>query len=313
MSQVRVRPFQRTDREQVTALVNAHIAAVIPGGSISVNGLLSFLEGESGEYVTNPWVAERVTLVAEQKNRIVATAHLLRYADDPKVGSTYRNVGEILFLVFWPPSTLFPDTEKAARELLAGCAARLHSWRVASVFADGTLPAPGVFGVPEQWPHVRELYREHGFTEPMRTELVLFARVADLERPRSELAAVRTVGICGTRISAVENGATLGFIEVDTNLDSGPRAARFGSWADIGNLHIEKPKRRPELTGWLLGQAADWLELAGATHLLSYANAEFPAEATLLETFGFRLLTSVGRGYTLQQLGGVVGNEANAV
>ena len=28
-----VRPFRRGDREQLTALVNAHIAAVVPGGA----------------------------------------------------------------------------------------------------------------------------------------------------------------------------------------------------------------------------------------------------------------------------------------
>lgn len=31
---IEVRPFQRGDRDQVTALVNAHIQAVVPGMSV---------------------------------------------------------------------------------------------------------------------------------------------------------------------------------------------------------------------------------------------------------------------------------------
>ena len=41
MSQVRVRPFRRADREQLTALVNAHVQAVVPGISVSVNTVLA--------------------------------------------------------------------------------------------------------------------------------------------------------------------------------------------------------------------------------------------------------------------------------
>jgi len=80
MPSIEVRPFHRGDREQLTALVNAHVAAVVPGISISVNAVLSQLEREPGEFIVDPWVTERVTLVAEQRCRIVAAAHLLRYA-----------------------------------------------------------------------------------------------------------------------------------------------------------------------------------------------------------------------------------------
>jgi hypothetical protein len=62
-----VRRFERGDREQVTALANAHIAAVVPNVSVSVQGLLSQLEREPGEFIVDPWVTERVALVAEQR------------------------------------------------------------------------------------------------------------------------------------------------------------------------------------------------------------------------------------------------------
>ena len=39
-----VRPFRRADSDQLTDLVNMHVAAVVPGISVSVNTVLSDLE-----------------------------------------------------------------------------------------------------------------------------------------------------------------------------------------------------------------------------------------------------------------------------
>lgn len=68
----KVRPFHRDDRDQLTDLVNAHVAAVVPGVSVSVNTVLSQLTGQPDEFITDPWVADRVTLVAEQRQYVVA-------------------------------------------------------------------------------------------------------------------------------------------------------------------------------------------------------------------------------------------------
>ena len=84
MSSVEVRAFRRSDREQLTQLVNAHAAAVVPGMGVSVSTVLSSLERQPGEFIEDPWVSERVTLVAEQARRIAAAAHLLRYF--PEIG-----------------------------------------------------------------------------------------------------------------------------------------------------------------------------------------------------------------------------------
>ena len=53
--------------------------------SVSVNAVMSQLEREPGEFVVDPWVTERVTLVADQRRRVVAAAHLLRYTGDDDV------------------------------------------------------------------------------------------------------------------------------------------------------------------------------------------------------------------------------------
>ena len=102
MSSIEVRPFRRADGEQVTSLVNAHIAAVVPGFSVSVNTVLAQFEREPGEFIVDPWVIGRATLVAEQRERVVAAAHLLRYGNGPPVREAFRDVGEIRWFLFWP-------------------------------------------------------------------------------------------------------------------------------------------------------------------------------------------------------------------
>ena len=59
MPPIEIRPFRRSDRDQVTALVNAHIEAVLPGVSVSANAVLSRLEREPGEYLVDPGVVAR--------------------------------------------------------------------------------------------------------------------------------------------------------------------------------------------------------------------------------------------------------------
>ena len=99
MSSIEIRPFGRGDREQLTGLVNAHIAAVIPGISVSVNTVMSQLEGEPSEAVVDPWVIERQTLVALERKAIVAAAHLHRYGAGDEVSDSYRDAGSIHWLV----------------------------------------------------------------------------------------------------------------------------------------------------------------------------------------------------------------------
>lgn len=54
MTPVRIRPFARGDRDQLAVLVNAHLAAVTPGASISVQALLSHLERQPAEFIVDP-------------------------------------------------------------------------------------------------------------------------------------------------------------------------------------------------------------------------------------------------------------------
>jgi GNAT superfamily N-acetyltransferase len=314
MSPIYVRPFHRRDRDQLTDLVNAHAAAVVPGQGVSVAAMLSHLEREPGEFIADPWVTERVTMVAVQNNRIAAAAHLLRYGDGEDVGVAYRGGGEIRWLVFWPegPSSSNPwwtAGTQAASELIAACIAQLDRWDVASQSAGGELPVPGVYGVPEQWPHVRALYEQAGFVHTGHTEVVYLAHVAHLPRlahpPLAGLELRRTVGLNGTRLSAVLDGSVIGYIEVEIRAE-GERLARQAGWADVGNLHVSERFQRRKVATWLLGQAADWLELARVDRLLDYSYLD-GADATgqtyddyraFLAALPFTVLTRTRRGWT---------------
>lgn len=303
MSSIEVRPFRRSDRQQLTALVNAHLAAVIPGVSLSVTSVVSNLERDPGEFIVDPWVEQRVTLVAEQRQRIVAAAHLMRYGSDERVGETYRNAGEIRWLLCWPAVPYWPDSLDAGDMLATECLKQLDGWGVTRAYADGTLPVPGVYGVPEQWPHVRAIYEKVGFRHLGPTEIVFVARVDELPRwpaPNPGLRTQRTLGVNGTRIWAVLDDEAVGHIEVDTNLGEVNRAAGTSSWADIGNLQVRESHRRLGVGSWLVAQAADWLRLGGVECLLDYANSDEPECIAFLRRAGFRELTRTQRGLVIE-------------
>jgi GNAT superfamily N-acetyltransferase len=314
MPSVQVRPFRRSDRDQLTKLVNAHAEAVVPGMSASVNTVLSSLERRPGEFIVDPWVSERVTLVAEQASRVAAAAHLLRYFPDERAGAYARDAGEICWLIFWPQAPAgnpcWPDATAAAEALMAACAAQFGSWGVSRRYASGDLPVPGVYGVPEQWPHVASLYQQAGFRHTGHTEVVYLTRVEDLPAPASPplggLKVRRSVGINGVRLSAALGPEVTGYIEIEI-LDEGERLSRHGGWADVGNLHVAEPYQRRGVATWLLGQAAGWLRLAGVSKLLDYAwlegtdpdgQGDDAAYRAFLAAAGFRELTRTARGWT---------------
>jgi GNAT superfamily N-acetyltransferase len=299
MPETQVRPFARADRDQLATLVNAHISAVVPGVSVSVQALLSHLERDPGEFVVDPWVTQRLTLVAEQRSRVVAAAHLLRYGDDERVGRQFRDTAEIRWLVCWPAAPYWPDAPAAGAALMEACLRTFGSWEVRGTFADGSLPAPGVFGVPEQWPHVAGLYARAGFAGSRRETVLIAAtdRLAQgLPRPDLPLQLRRTLGINGTRFSAWDGDVVLGYLEIDTNLGEAGRFSRGWGWADVGNLHIEESARRQGVATWLLAHAVDWLELGGIGRMLTYLGEEDgPPEAAFWASAGFATLTTTTR------------------
>jgi ribosomal protein S18 acetylase RimI-like enzyme len=302
-----IRPFRRDDRDQLTLLVNGHAAAVVPGASMSVNTVLSQLEREPGDFIIDPWVAERRALVAEQAGVIVAAALLVRYRDGEDVGSSFRAAGEIRWLLFWP---MAPDDNpywnsghEAADALMGRAIAQLDEWQVTSRQAGGSLPHPGIYGVPEQWPHIERLFERHGFEQHGPTELVLMADLDRFEPPGEPpvpgLTVRRLVGMIGTRLTANVGGDPVAHIEVD-HLDQPERRSRSGGLADIGNLFVGDEHRRRGVGSWLLRQAAQWLRLGHVDRLLAYAWPEEADQLAFLAHHGFVELTTTRKGWLRQ-------------
>ena len=214
----------------------------------------------------------------------------------------------------------------AAEALIAACTEVFGRWGVTCQSAGGELPVPGVYGVPEQWPHIAGLYQRAGFTHTGHTEVVYLARVEDLPRPFGPglppldgLAVRRSVGINGCRLSAVLSEEVIGYVETEI-LDEGERLSRHGGWADVGNLRVASPYRRRGVGSWLLGQAAGWLRLAGVTRLLNYAwlagtdpgGLNYDDYRAFLSAVGFRELTRTARGWTRELTAGGAGHRAAA-
>ncbi|MGH9106120.1 MAG: hypothetical protein ACRDZX_09830, partial [Acidimicrobiales bacterium] len=85
--------------------------------------------------------------------------HLLVYGHGDEVGESYRGLGEIRWLLYWPEAPFWPEGPAAGDALCAAAVAYLEGTGVRRISADGALPAPGVYGLPEQWPHLHALFR----------------------------------------------------------------------------------------------------------------------------------------------------------
>jgi GNAT superfamily N-acetyltransferase len=62
-------------------------------------------------------------------------------------------------------------------------------------------------------------------------------------------------------------------VEVQQHGDAGRLIAQHG-FADISHLHVDLAYRRCGIASWLLGQAADWLDLGHLDQLLYYCSPD---------------------------------------
>lgn len=305
---IQIRPFRRDDRDQLTELANAHVQAVVPGMTISTNRVLSQLEREPGEFIVDRWVVARRTLVAEQRGRVTAAVHLLVYGDDPEVGESYRGLGEIRWLLCWPDAPYWPDASAAGRTLTAAAIEVLRRSGATRIAADGALPAPGVYGVPDAWPHIADLLLGADFAPGDAREVVLLADLAQFAGgvpaggpTVGRLRLRRSLGASGTRFAAELDGRQVGYIEVEIrSADTGLVGGHPG-WADIGNLWVDESLRRQGIGRWLIAQASDWLRLGRVDRLLHYVDAADDDELSFGAAVGFRPLTTTTRTWWLTQ------------
>jgi GNAT superfamily N-acetyltransferase len=271
---------------------------MLPGLTVSVNAVMSQLEREPGEAIVDPWVEERATLVAIEREHVVAASHLLRYGDGERVGESYRNLGEIRWILFGP------GNERAADELMAACRAQLARWRVARAGADMALPCPCCYGVPDCWPHLRELLLRHGFLHEGQSETILLADVAvlpaGLAAPIDGLELRRELGgpaVAGPRLGARLGADLVGFVDLSGDLTAGGTLSRLAGWGELDSLWVDEAYRRRGVATWLIAQAADWLRLAHADRLVAYCLEGQDDVLTFAAGVGFAVLARTERGW----------------
>ena len=293
-----IRAFQRRDRDQLTELVNAHIAAVVPGWAVSVSTLLSQLEREPAQYVVDPWVTERAALVAVERDRVVGGAYLKRYASDSRVTPDYDGAGEIAWLVGLPRKL------DAGAALAAACVQRLEHWGVTRQWADGSLPTPATYGVPDAWPHVTALLRGAGFDDDDGRTEILVAGTLDAAgepgpAPIEGLVLRREVGHLTTAFSAVLDGAAVGYVHVQGDLTRGGTLSRMAGWAEMWELRVEPAFRHRGVATWLVRSAVAWLRLGGSTRMLATAAPDMPEPEMerFYARFGWHEISRCRRGW----------------
>ena len=291
-----VRPFRRPDREQLAALVNAHVCTVVPGWAVSTAALLAQIERDPAQHVTDPWVLSRSTLVAESGGRLVAAAHLRRYGDTAEVGPDWRGAGEIAWLVCWPAH------EEVGARLASACTEVLAAWRARRQYADGDLPTPATYGIPDAWPHVARVLGSAGFDPVLaRVEVLLAGTLDDVPRPRPpaipDVVLERCVGTFGARFTAVTTGGVLGFVEAQDDHTRGGSLARLDGWADLAELHVADGARGRGVGSWLVSSMVEWLRLGGTRRfLVALGQDDLPAESWFAR-FGWHRIGRTRRGW----------------
>ena len=202
MQPIVIRPFQRGDREQVTELVNAHIGAVLPGVSVSVNAVMSQLEREPGESIVDPWVSERATLVAIERERVVAAP--TSCATPPRSGCRGAPPQPRR-----DPLARLRARQRRRRRRAAGCVHRAvrAPGRSRARRPTSRCPCPCCYGVPDCWPHLRELLVRGGFRLEGRTEVILAVTSPTCRRPRCAVDGLRCAARWAARSSRTRASA----------------------------------------------------------------------------------------------------------
>jgi GNAT superfamily N-acetyltransferase len=293
-------PFDRSHVDQLTALVNAHIASVVPGWGVPAEYLAARLERDPDDYVVDPWVAERETLVAIERERIVAAAHLKRYLDEERVGPAYRGVAEIVWLVAWP------DAADAGRALLDRALVRFR--RVVSARTLGA--AEPVRAEPERCggrlaARGRALARGRLHPGEQYAEAVwggwLAGVPAPAEPPLDGLTIRRNVANLSTRFEALLDGRGVAVFDVASDLTEGGALPCLRGWGDVWTLEVVEKHRGKGIGSWLVSHGVEWLRLAGCDRIVLpvAVTDEERGAGRFYERLGWRPVARLERGWSL--------------
>lgn len=297
---VRVQPFEPAYLPGLRTLVNNHLQAVVPGWALTDGTLSARLSRNPGEFVTDPWVAERATMLVAEGWEVLATAHLLRYGDGEEVGRHFRGVGEIAWLL------CVPGYPEAASTVLRGAWETLSCWGVQrEEICSGGLPVPAFGGVADCWPTVAEALMAAGYRpRPEHREALYGGTLAGVAEPGVPplrgLELRRGVGRFGVRFSAVtDGGEELGRLECAPDLTEGGNLPTLRGWAELAELWVREGSRGRGVGGWLVGHAAGWLRMAGQERVVVCVdgNDEAAGAGRFYRRFGWEVLARLTRSW----------------
>ena len=206
---VQIAPLDRSHLPQVLALVNSHLSTAIPGWSLTPDYFWERLKSEPQEYITDPWVVERKSVVGIVRDRVCAAAHLRRYGDDTR----YKGVGDIDWILFWP------GEREAGAAVMTECRRQMNAWQVVDEQISGPLPVSACVGIPDVWPHISGLVEQFGYSANEDIDESVYGGTlngisAPGEPPVSDVTIHRDAGAFGTRFVARLMDATLRIVNV---------------------------------------------------------------------------------------------------
>jgi GNAT superfamily N-acetyltransferase len=288
---------------QLQTLINVHMGALVPGWALPEAAIASHLQRNPGEYVVDPWVAERATLCAIERQRVVAAAHLLRYGSGAEVGADYRNAGELAWLVAWPAASA------AAAALLAAAREQLGRWGVAEGWALETcLPAGPFAGLPDTWPHIAAALSAAGYQPDPRATRVESIYAGYLDEipppgapPIEGLTIRRSAGRFGARFLASSGDQEVGDCDCVPDLTEGGALPALRGWGELAELEVREPWRGRGIGGWLARHAAAWLRLGGCSRIVVSVTAENEAAGAgrFYQRLGWSPLVHFQRGWIM--------------
>jgi GNAT superfamily N-acetyltransferase len=167
-----------------------------------------------------------------------------------------------------------PAHHDAGTKVLDAAMARMREWSCRIWFADGALPCPGVYGIPDAWPHVERLLADAGFDDDGgQIEVVYAGDISDVPdpgpAPQERTRLHRVVGPLGTSFEAWVGEERVGVFEVDSSY--GIANAQIARWADVANHWVLPDHRGRGIGTWLVLHGCVWLRLGGKDRLLAYA------------------------------------------
>ena len=293
--------FQPTHLPQLQTLVNAHLSTLVPGWGLSEAFIASRLQRNPGEYIVDPWVTDRLTLCALDRERVVAAGHLLRYGIGIEVNTRYHNAGEIAWFLAWPGEST------AALALLAAIHDQFTAWGVLRAWAwEGGLPAGPCAGLPDVWPHIAAALRAAGYHPDPNSapqETIYGGRIdlipAPISPPLADLRLQRTAGRFGTRFTALLDELQAGYCECISDLTEAGALPALRGWAELAELEVGEPWRNRGIGTWLVQQAAAWLQLGGCDRIVLAVAAENEAAGAgrFYQRCGWRPLARLQRGW----------------